>query len=283
MKKIFCCLTLTFVFACVSFADGSGVRKYALGTIEFIAVKDMDTNLGKSILLKPDAPVVKSVMFDGQNPSSINVFVVKTKDKNILIDTGNGAGGDMFANLSSIGISPDDFGIIVITHMHGDHVNGLVSAGGVRNFKNAKVYIAKLEFNYWLNTVNVKNLAKQIKAVYGDDLKMFEYGENITPEIKALSAIGHTPGHTIFEVSSGSEKILVVGDIVHNIKVQTADPSMSVAFDSDPQKAAQTRRKIFRDAAKDKIKIAGMHIPFPGIGYLTENAGDKYTYDPTYK
>ena len=167
--------------------------------------------------------------------------------------------------------------------MHGDHVNGLLTGSGARNFKNAKVYIARQEFNYWINAVNVKNLARRIKAAYGDDLKMFEYDEKITPEIKALSAVGHTPGHTVFEVSAGREKILVAGDIVHNIKVQTADTSMSVTFDSDPQKAAQARIKIFRDAARDKIKIAGMHIPFPGVGYLTEGAGGQYTYDPSYK
>ncbi|MDR2192469.1 MAG: MBL fold metallo-hydrolase [Endomicrobium sp.] len=282
MKKIFCLLIL-FVFSSLSFADVSGFRKYKLGTLEFIAIKDMDTNLGKSILLNPEAPVVREVMFDGQNPSSINAFAVKTKDKNILIDTGNGEGGAMFANLLSAGFSPDDFSIVIITHMHGDHIGGLVSADGERNFKRAQIYIAATELNYWLNAVGDRNSARLIKSVYGGDLKTFDYDANITPEIKALSAVGHTPGHTMFEISSGQDKILVVGDLTHNIKVQTADPSMSVTFDSDPKQAANTRIKVFRDAAKNKTKIAGMHIPFPGVGYLSEAAGGKYNFDPSYR
>jgi glyoxylase-like metal-dependent hydrolase (beta-lactamase superfamily II) len=283
MKKIFYFLSALILCVSVSLADNEGVRKYKLGDIDFIAIKDMDTNMGKFIFLDQDSPVIKSVMFDGQNPSSINVFAVKTKNKNILIDTGNGPAGNMFANLSSAGLSADDIDIVVITHMHGDHINGLLTAGGRRSFKKAEVYIAAQELNYWLNAVTAKNSARQIEAAYGNDLKTFEYGADITPEIKALSAVGHTPGHTIFEISSGKEKILVVGDIVHNIKVQTADPSMSVTFDSDPRQAAQTRIKIFRDAAKNKTKIAGMHIPFPGVGYLSEKAGGKYNFDPSYK
>ena len=283
MKKIIYFLLFLFIFASSSFAYDAGVRKYKLGTIEFIAIKDKDTNIGKSILLNPDAPVVKSVMFDGQNPSSINTFLVKTKDKNVLIDAGTGAGGELLENLSSVGISPDDIDIVIITHMHGDHVGGLLSAKGQRIFKLAQVYIAETELNYWLTAIHERNSSKLIQAVYGEDLKTFKFNTNITPEIKALSAVGHTPGHTVYEISSGDGKILVIGDMVHNIKVQTADLSMAVTFDVDPKQAVKTRAQIFREAAKSKTKIAGMHIPFPGIGYISENAAGKYNFDPSYK
>ena len=283
MKKIFYFLPLLFIFASLSFAYDAGIRKYKLGAVEFIAVKDNDTNLGKAILLNPDAPVVKSVMFDGQNPSSINTFVVKTKDKNVLIDAGIGTGGELLANLLSVGISPDDIDIVIITHMHGDHVGGLLVAGGQRNFRFAQIYIAEPELNYWLTAIQEKNLAKLIQAVYGEDLKTFEFNANITPEIKALDAVGHTPGHTVYEISSGNDKILVIGDMVHNIKVQAADPSMAVVFDIDPKQAVKTRARIFKEAAKNKTKIAGMHIPFPGVGYLSESGAGKYNFDPSYK
>jgi glyoxylase-like metal-dependent hydrolase (beta-lactamase superfamily II) len=239
--------------------------------------------MGKSILLNPDAEAVKKVMYDDRNPSTINAFVIKTSGKTILIDTGTGSGGKLLKNLESAGITPDKTDIVIITHMHSDHVGGLAGEKAEKVFTSADVYIAAPEFRYWVDAVaSEKNTARTLKAVYGNKLKTFEWNENITPEIKALAAPGHTPGHTVFEISSGEDKILVIGDLVHNIKVQTLDPSISVVFDSDPKQAAAVRKQIFKSAARSKTRVAGMHIPFPGVGYLSEDTGGKYSFNPSY-
>jgi glyoxylase-like metal-dependent hydrolase (beta-lactamase superfamily II) len=255
-----------------------------VGSIEFISVKDINTNMGKSILLNPAAEAVKKAMYDDQNPSSINAFVVKTADKTILIDAGTGSGGNLLKNLELAGVTPDTTDIVIITHMHSDHIGGLAGPKAEKVFTSAQVYVAAEELRYWLNAVSSeKNAARTLKAVYADKLKTFEWDENIIPEIKAIGAPGHTPGHTMFEISSGDDKILVIGDLVHNIKVQTIDPSISVVFDSDPKQAAAVRKKIFKDAARSKTKIAGMHIPFPGVGYLSEDSAGKYFFNPSYR
>ncbi|MDR1008383.1 MAG: MBL fold metallo-hydrolase [Campylobacteraceae bacterium] len=284
MKRVF----LLLIACCFAYAQiGDNVKSYKLGEAEFIALKDKDTNMGKSILLEPDAKIVKDVMPDNQNPSSINAFILKTKNKVILIDTGLGSNGELLQNLKSANTKPENIDIVLLTHMHGDHIGGLVGSKNEKIFSKAIVYAADKELEYWLSDLPANkansDLAKTAKNVYGDNFKTFVWNDNITPEIKALEAAGHTPGHTAFEITSKNEKILVIGDLIHSLKVQTADPNMSVAFDIDPKQAADTRIKIFNQAAKENTKIAGMHLPFSGVGYMSKDANGSYKFTASDK
>lgn len=288
MRKLLLFLTISFV-ASICFADNSSIRYkyYRLGDCYFIAIKDQDTNMGKSILLNPDAAILKRIMPDNQNPSTINTFLLKTKDKTVLFDTGTGLGGKAIENLKAAGIDPDKIDIVIITHMHGDHVGGLVTSEGLQAFINSEIYINDIELQYWIDNISLdtgtSNLARQIKALYGDKIKTFKWGESIIPEIQALSAPGHTPGHTIFEITAGKDKMLVIGDIIHNTKVQTAVPTIAVTFDVNPNQATETRRAVFKDVQKRKIRVAGMHIHFPGIGYIEESGGGSYFFNPSMR
>lgn len=279
MKKLFS----TLIFSLFGFVYAN-TNSFFIGDIELIAIKDADTNMGKAILLNPEDEVVQRVMSDDQNPSSVNIYLLKIKDKLILIDTGfGGAKGDLLNSLKSLNIKPEEIDTILLTHMHGDHISGLIHEGK-KVFENAKVLVSEDELKYWLNK-ETKNseLAKEVNLVYGENLQTFSWNKNISDNIKPLNGIGHTPGHTFFEINSNGEKIIIAGDIVHVLKVQIAKPSMSVLFDVDPAQAAKTRKGYFRKFADEKIKIAGMHIPYPGVGYILKDGEDSYTFESVNK
>ena len=287
MRKLFLCFAaLCFAAANVCAKDVAGqVRTYKVGDFDFVAIKDMETSMGKEILLQPNAEVVAKVMANNRNPSSINAFLVKGKNHKILIDTGIGDNGNVMKNLQAAGVEPEDITIVLITHMHGDHIGGLITQKGEKVFPNAVIRIHVKELEYWVGD-NSKDpgssaFAKNVQSVYGDKIQTFNWGDNITPEIKALRAFGHTPGHTIFEINSDNQKMLVIGDLIHVLKVQIADPNMAVTFDLNPKEAAESRKKVFKDVSKNKTRVAGMHIPFPGVGTLTGTTGGAYEFSPS--
>jgi glyoxylase-like metal-dependent hydrolase (beta-lactamase superfamily II) len=170
--------------------------------------------------------------------------------------------------------------------MHGDHIGGLLDADGKKIFKNAKVFVSKDERDYWLLNISARAanaaLAKKVIDTYGKQFALLEWDKNnIVNEIKALTAIGHTPGHTIFEIVSEGKKILIVGDLVHLTIIQFADPNLSVSFDIDPAQAAKTRKEVLQYAYDNKMEIAGMHIPFSGVGtVLKDKAPRLYRFQP---
>lgn len=277
MKILIC------AFAALSFALAEGgAFRYDLGDLEIIAIKDTDTNMGKEILENPDAPIVKSALADNQNHSSINAFVARSKTPQsatptVLVDTG--LGKSLFENLRSAGVTPESVGIVAITHMHGDHIGGLTK-DGKPTFPAALVLLPKLDLEYWLGSGEEnKKAAQTLQAAYGDRLATFEWDSQIAPNILALKAEGHTPGHTAFEVKSGDKKLLIIADLIHSFKVQFADPTQSVIYDIDPVLAASTRVKLLNYAANANMPIAGMHIPFPGIGKVVKE-GRGYRFEP---
>jgi len=290
MKKLlFAALAVVMCFTGVGFAeDEVQTWSYKIGDFDFIAVRDKDTNMGRDILLSPYSDTVKKTMPDNQNPSSINAFVLKTKDKTILFDTGLGAagGGKLLENMKLAKIDPQKVDCIFLTHMHGDHAGGLLTKDGGAVFSKAVIYVSKPEIDYWTGYTDARiaNYVNMTKDAYAGRIKNFEWGEEVLPGVKAIKAVGHTPGHAIYEISSNDSKLLVIGDLVHVLKVQMKDPSMAVKFDSDSKQATDTRKAVLRDAAKNKTKIAGMHIPFPGAGTVEDpNGSGEYVFYPAVK
>ncbi|MDR0407444.1 MAG: MBL fold metallo-hydrolase [Campylobacteraceae bacterium] len=279
MKKLFFTI---FIFFC-GYVFANDTQSFKVGDIEFIAIKDADTNMGKAILLEPNDEVVQKVMNSDQNPSSVNTFLLKTKDELVLIDTGFGKKGNLLKNLKALNIEPEQINTILLSHMHGDHIGGLVN-DGKKVFENAKILVHEDELKYWLDK-KTKNsdLAKEVNAIYANSLQTFSWDESIYSNIKPLNATGHTPGHTFFEINSNGEKLVVVADIVHVLNVQVAKPSISVVFDVDPKQAAKTREVYFKKFADEKTKIAGMHILFPGVGYILSDGENSYKFESADK
>ncbi len=113
------------------------------------------------------------------------------------------------------------------------------------------------------------------------NVKLIADGQEVVPGLTAHSAPGHTPGHTMYRVTSGNDTLLIWGDIIHSYALQFAHPDWAIAFDVEPPKAIATRQKVFDMAATDRLTIAGAHVPFPGIGHV-ERAGTAYAYEPLF-
>ncbi len=241
-----------------------------IGTIRVSLLQDGEQPLDSKVLIT-DNPEIKNAIWAG----AMNCYLLQTRNHNILIDTGMGK--KIASNLKTLAVDPEKIDIILITHMHGDHIGGLLDAGQAR-FPNATIYIAKPEYEHWVdpesafreNIAGRRALPDQVAYSYKNKIKLFTPGElgakveDLIPGVKAIAAFGHTPGHTMFLVESGGQKSLFWGDIVHAFELQITQPEISVTYDNDPEMAAKTRLAVLNYAAKNNIPVWGMHIPFPG-------------------
>jgi glyoxylase-like metal-dependent hydrolase (beta-lactamase superfamily II) len=226
---------------------------------------------------------------------SVNAFLVNSGSKLVLIDTGTGGSfgptaGTLIANLKAAGYQPEQVDEIYITHMHGDHIGGLL-ADGKAAFPNAIVRADKGDADYWLNQANMDKAPADAKGGFKGAMMVFEpyiktghfrpfEGETkLVPGVTALPQHGHTPGHSTYMVESKGEKLLLWGDLMHVAAVQFEHPEVTIQFDSDSKAAAAQRKKVFADAAKQGYLIGAAHISFPGLGHMRAD-GKGYRWEP---
>ncbi|HEX3757929.1 MAG TPA: MBL fold metallo-hydrolase [Kofleriaceae bacterium] len=277
----------------------AGWFRMKVGDFEVTALSDGTADLPMDQLLSNTAPdKVKKALTDhflkAPTETSINAFVVNTGTKLVMIDAGAGVFfgptvGKTVASLKAAGYKPEQIDEIYITHMHADHVGGLV-ASNKAVFPNATIRAGKAEGEFWLTQANMdkapdqmkdffkgamaamKPYAKKYKPIEGDDVEL-------VPGIHALATPGHTPGHEIYSIESKGEKMVFCGDLMHVAAVQFADPSVTIQFDSDPKSAAPQRQKLYADAAAKGYYVAFAHVSFPGIGHLRKE-GTGYEWNP---
>ena len=274
------------------------VHRMKLGDFEVTAMMDGFIDIPPAVL-QADPELVKTLLTAGGWPETpmrlpVNTFLVNTGEKLVLLDAGGAkmlgpTAGRLAQCLAAAGIEPGQIDEVYITHMHGDHLHGTVTPDGGRMFPNATVRIAKADMDYWTNPeVEAKAPenqkarfipAKRAVAAYGDRLKPFSLGDELTPGIRSVEAVGHTPGHSCYMVQSGAARLLAIGDTMHVAPVQFPRPEITVAFDWDQSKARSTRVSIFDMVVKEGIPIAAVHLPFPGIGRLRKT-GSTYVFDP---
>lgn len=199
-------------------------------------------------------------------PASVSTFLVKVDGKYILFDAGLGAfGGQLMSRLAALGVNADSIGLVYLTHFHVDHISGLVAKDGAGNdtkaFKNAAVYAGKVEYDAWMNDIPKNDLQKNIMALYKDSLHLFAFGDTLPHGVLAMDAVGHTPGHTAFQLAN----LLVVGDLMHGYALQKDHPEINSNYDMDKPKSAESRKRIMQYARDNKLLMAGMHLPPPGF------------------
>jgi glyoxylase-like metal-dependent hydrolase (beta-lactamase superfamily II) len=215
---------------------------------------------------------------------SVNAFLINTGTQLALIDTGTGGSfgptvGRLLGNLEAAGYKPEQVDEIYITHMHGDHIGGL-SQNGKAVFPNATVRASQAEADYWLSEAKMNAAPAQAQGGFKGAMaalqpyiaaKRFQpiQGDaQLIPGIRALAAPGHTPGHTLYLVTSKNENLLLWGDLMHVAAAQFPNPAVTIRFDSDSASAARERMKFFAEAAAKGYLVGGAHLSFPGLGHL---------------
>ena len=223
-----------------------------------------------------------------------NPMAVNTGSKLIVIDTGYSdkgpkTAGQFHKNLGAAGIDLKAVDIVIISHFHPDHINGLLDAAGTSAFPNAEIKVPSVESAFWMDDGNMNkaqgglaNAFKNVRRVMGPVTKQitkYEWNKEVAPGITAISTVGHTPGHTSFVVASGNGKLLVQSDVTNNPYLFLRHPNWHVTYDMDGTKAEETRRKFYDMASAEKTLIAGFHFPFPSLGYV-EKDGANYRLVP---
>lgn len=201
--------------------------------------------------------------------------VVHTGDQVVLFDTGTDAAG-ITAALDAAGYAPRDIDVVVITHMHGDHIGGLAD-GGTLTFPNARYVTGQREANAWRKKQD-ENFLTKVRPL-AEKTTFIKDGDQVVPGITGMAAFGHTPGHMVFMLESRRQQMLIAADTANHYIWSLAYPEWEVKFDQDKTAAAETRKTIFGMLAADRIPFIGYHMPFPGIGFV-DRSGGRFEYVP---
>lgn len=227
--------------------------------------------------------------------TSVNAYVINTGTKLVLVDTGSGellgpTLGKLTASLKASGYQPEQIDDILITHLHPDHVGGLIAQGKIV-FPNATVHVDKRDVDYWLSKEKMAQAPKDAVGFFqgamtsltpyikAGKLRTFDRNGEVLPGITSYSSYGHTEGHTSYIVQSNGKKMVVIGDLIHVGAVQFDTPSVTISFDSDQKKAFAARTNTFTKIAKDGDLVAAAHLQFPGLGYI-DQSGKSWTWTP---
>ena len=277
-----------------------GYYRVMLGDFEVTALSDGTVALPVDKLLTNTTPgqvdkALKRNFLKVPLDTSVNGYLINTGSKLVLIDTGAASLfgptlGNLLANLKAAGYQPEQVDEIYITHMHADHVGGLM-AGDKPAFPNAIVRADQHDADFWLSAANLEKAPAEMKGYFqgaqaslnpyvtAGKFKPFDGNTELVPGIKAVAAHGHTPGHSTYLVESQGQKLALWGDLMHVAAVQFANPSVTIQFDTDSKAAAVQRKKAYAEAAKQGYLIGSAHLSFPGLGHLRAE-GKGYAFVP---
>ena len=274
----------------------NGFHRFKMGDLEFHVVTD------GHIFMKPIQPnfapgINKNTVQQELNRNfaskdnvelSINVLVVKSEERVILIDTGCGANfgkdsGWLIKNLAEAGIQVNQVTDVVITHAHPDHISGLTNENGKLLFPNSQVYLSRIEHDFWMSKAPdfskskikdsslikfVTDVARKNIIALGDKLHLFEDGDTILDCVTMQLAPGHTPGHCIAKIFSKGEELYHIADLVHSAVLVVEHPEWGFDGDNDFNLAVASRIKVMDQLAKKRSLVFSYHLPWPGLGHM---------------
>ena len=206
--------------------------------------------------------------------------LVDTGSELVLFDTGLGQGG-IQAALADAGVSPDQIDVVVLTHMHPDHIGGMTT-NDAPTFTNARFVTAAPEYDFWAAQDagnRVGDLVAAKVTPQAEKMSFLQDGGQVASGITAIAAYGHTPGHTVYHLESNGQRLVLTADLANHYVWSFAHPEWEVRFDMDKAAATQSRRNVLGMLAADKVPMIGYHMPFPAAGYV-ETRGDGFRFVP---
>src|ERR1700692_4822861 len=255
------------------------------------------TNVAKDEAL---AVAEAAYMPKGMVTVPFNPQLINTGSNLILVDTGHGiatleptkgAVGRTLQNLAAAGVDPKSIDIVLISHLHPDHTNGILAADGSMAFPNAEIMVPAVDWKFWMSDENaakaesntmMKNYFANVKKTFAgieSKVTQYEWDKEVAPGITSIAAPGHTPGHTAFAIASGNSRILIQSDVTNIPEFFLRNPDWHVVYDVEPDLAQTTRHKFYDMAAAEKATVVGFHFTFPSIGHV-EKDGTKYRLVP---
>lgn len=269
-------------YSVTSLPDGVAVRPLAEGFVRNASLAQVQAALSEAGLPTDSVTIPFTPM------------LVDTGSRKVLLDGGNGTfgaptSGKMLESLAKAGLQPSQIDTIIVSHFHGDHINGLRGKDGALTFPNAKILVPAPEWAWWMDDArmnaqpeNARGNFMAVRRVFGpiaQTVERFEPGRELLPGIRSMPAYGHTAGHTSFMIESGGQKLLYWADTTNIAALFVRNPDWAVAFDADPEAARKVRRALMELAVKENLLVAGYHLTLPGIGRLTPR-GNGYDFKP---
>lgn len=262
---------------------------FHIGVLDAIAVKDgeIDTaNDGKTFGVGQTTEAVAALLAAAGQPTdtlhlSIQPLLVRSGAHVLLFDTGAGdvgwaRAGRLQSSLRAAGMEPSQVTDILLSHAHPDHIGGLLGKDGALAFPNATVRLSAPEWT----ALKANNDASALVAAITPKVETFAPGAAVIPDVVTAVAVeGHTPGHTAYEIASGNERLLYLGDTAHHYVVSVQRPEWTVQYDRDAPTAQASRRATLQRAADGNLRVYAVHFPFPGIGHVKRD-GDNFVWVP---
>lgn len=286
-----------------------GFYRYKVGAFEITVVTDgtnqnplPDTYVPNTARDVVNAALESNYLEKDKATHSYTPIVVNTGSRLVVMDTGlgpaiyqqsKGAVGQFQTNLAAAGIDRNAVDSVVISHFHGDHINGLLTADNTAAYPNAEILVPAVEWTFWMDDANMGKAAgsplegnfKNVRRVFGalgKKVTPYEAGKEVAPGITSIATPGHTPGHTSYVVASGSSKVLVQADVTAGMALLfVRNPGWQFGFDMDKPQAEATRRKLYDMAIAEKMPVQGFHFPFPALGHV-EKDGNGYRLVPSH-
>jgi len=280
--------------------QAAGFYRYKVGDIEVTVLSDGIARVPVTeafvLNVKPDevnAALREAYMEPGVFIGPYNPIVLNTGAKLVLVDMGTGeanyiaskgVAGQLLANMAAAGIDPKAIDTIIISHYHGDHINGLLKADNSLAFPNAEVLVPAPEHKYWTDageesrspTPRIADIFKGVRRVIGNAevmkrLRTYEWDKDVIPGMLAIGTPGHSTGHTSYVLSSGADKVFIQSDMTHVPFLFVRNPGWHAFYDQDPVMAEATRRKNLDMLASERMMVQGFHFPFPSHGFVEKN------------